>query len=185
MEYVYVKLNKDVSEIIKKCDEASERINEARNLARAKAVAEIGCDELLYGRHNMLYVGFKEKPSSSDPWWRKNSVTSAGGYWVLEPKVRSSQGVALKDIRASYKKDIGEEVSLSAIITKDYPEIKRDVLMGGSGQGMCIANPVFAVAGKEKRIVIGRLPMDSNGDVVIPDDFTEITTTEFRSYLEG
>lgn len=186
MNYAYVKLKDGAQDIADKAMLAKTNKVEAQKIARDRAINEIGCDEILYGRGNSIYIGYNGKPESENPWWRKNDVNWHDGFWVVSPKVNTEQYKALSSIRREYSSVVDALFDVNKELVNKYKDLPRDVCGSASGGGgMVIANPSFGVCEDENGdlIVIGQLPFNNPKDLVIPPDFVELTATEAAKYI--
>ncbi|AIM40823.1 hypothetical protein PR08_gp12 [Idiomarinaceae phage Phi1M2-2] len=183
IQYAFVKLVNDQYGVAQKCKQQIETKKRAQQEALESAKSEIGCDTLLYGRGNSLYIGYKSRPKAPDAerWWRKNDVDYHDGYYTVSPKVKTEQHEKLSKIRASYRKALGEGKDTSEVVRSAYPDLVGGVC-GSYGRSMCIADPAFGLVGD---IIIGKLPIPSEGRVVIPDDFEELTATQFNEIVRA
>lgn len=183
MDYAYVKLINDRYDLHAKCSEAMETRQKARLEAQKRVLSEIGCDALLYGRGTSLYLGYKKMPVSDNPWWLKSDIGHADGFKLLTPKKKTPQAEKFDAIKRDYEKALDSEVDNNTTITKAYPEILKNVTGTIPSGQMVVASPAFAVLSGEHDIIVGKLPIPPDNKVVIPEDFQEIVTTEFKSYF--
>lgn len=184
MEYAYVKLVNDTDNLAVKALEVRKRKAEARKECRQLAIDKIGCDEILYDNREGIYLGFKEKPETESQWWRKNQVDRHDGYYVLHPKVNTEQGKLLDSVRKKYKEMLGDSLDVSEMVCAKYDNLVSGICGSNPyGGGFIIASPAFAVTVGEDPEIIGKLPFNKENPAVIPDDFEELTVTQFDSYF--
>lgn len=147
---------------------SAEIASKMRHEITEKLKADTGADTVFYSkgiRNVRLSLGFKEKRENPE---FKVKVERLEGYYVYSPRVRTQTGKLI----AKAESDINKYPSITQFVCKKYGIPTESFI------GLSLCRTVF---GRPNNVVIGVIHGQSGDIPKIPDEFEEITATQFDS----